>query len=317
MLSINTKAYQLVKRLCVAADEHAVSITKTKAGATLIDAGIQAQGGVAAGKLTTEICMGGLGHVEIAPRRFGHIELPTIFVYTDHPAVATLGSQFAGWQIKDDDFFAIGSGPARALALKPRDIYDQIQYRDKADVAVMVLETASEPPDDLITTLSNECAVAPEQLFIILTPTTSIAGSTQVSGRVVETGVHKLLKLGVDPRSILSAWGCAPIAPSHPKFAEAMGKTNDVILYAGVTSYSLKHDNDEKLKELVTQAPSSTSKHYGKPFKQIFKEANYDFYKIDPHLFAPAKLLVNNVATGSVFAAGEINVPVLQQSLGL
>ncbi len=267
--------------------------------------------------MVTEVCMGGLGKARIFSKRYGNVELPSIFIHTDHPAVATLGSQFAGWQIKKGDFLAIGSGPARALALKPPNIYDEIKYRDKADVAVMVLETSKEPPEDIIEEFAVECNVSPNQLYIILAPTTSAAGSTQVSGRIVETGIHKLSKIGIDPLSIQHAWGCAPIAPVHPKFTEAMGKTNDVILYGGVAYYTLEHEDDKELKILLKKAPSSASKHYGKPFNEIFKEANYDFYKIDPNLFAPAMFIVNNITTGSIFHVGKINVDMLEQSLGL
>ena len=317
MLSVNQRAYELVQKLCAASDEYCVAVRKTKSGATLIDAGIKAKGGFNAGKIITDICMGGLGETRIVSKRYGNAELPSIFVLTDHPAIATLGSQFAGWQIKKGDFFAIGSGPARALALKPRNIYDEIKYEDKADVGVLVLETAKEPPDELIKDFAFQCKISPDQLYVILVPTTSVAGSIQVSGRIVETGIHKLSKVGVDPLSIQYAWGYAPIAPVHPKFAEAMGRTNDVILYAGVAYYALGHEDDEKLKTLLEKAPSSASKHYGKPFKEIFKEAHYDFYQIDPNLFAPAMFIVNNIMTGSIFQVGKLNVEVLQQALGI
>lgn len=317
MLSINQKAYEIVQTLCASAEEYCVSVKKSSQGATLIDAGIHAKGGYSSGRMVTEICMGGLGKARISPRLYGNFELPSIFVHTDHPAVATLGSQFAGWQIKSGDFFAIGSGPARALALKPSDIFDKIKYKDETDVAVMVLETAKEPSEELIENFASECGVAINQLYIILVPTTSIAGSTQVSGRIVETGIHKLSKLGINPLSIQYAWGYAPISPVHPKFAEAMGKTNDVILYGGVAYYALKHNSDDELETVLKKAPSSASKHYGKPFREVFKEANYDFYQIDPNLFAPAMFIVNNPVTGSVFQVGEVNVDVLKQSLNL
>ncbi len=317
MLSVNQKAYELAQTLCTFPEEYCVSVRRANRGATLIDAGIRVKGGFNAGRVVTEICMGGLGKARIFPKRYGDFELPSIFVHTDHPAVATLGSQFAGWQIKSGDFFGIGSGPARALAMKPRDIFDKIGYKDEADTAVMVLETAKEPPEELIENFASECGVSPNKLHIILVPTTSVAGSTQVSGRIVETGVHKLSKLGINPLSIQYACGYAPISPVHPKFAEAMGKTNDVILYGGVAYYALNHNSDDELKTVLKKAPSSASKHYGKPFRDIFKEANYDFYQIDPNLFAPAMFIVNNSVTGSVFQVGEVNVDVLQQSLNL
>ncbi|MDH5754625.1 MAG: methenyltetrahydromethanopterin cyclohydrolase, partial [Candidatus Bathyarchaeota archaeon] len=267
-------------------------------------------------KIITEICMGGCGKAEITYRKYGEMELPSIFVYTDHPVLATLGSQFAGWQIKEGDYFAIGSGPARALALKPKEIYEKIGYRDDFDKAVMVLETDKYPSAKLLECFRKECKISPENLAVILTPTASIAGATQVSGRTVETGIHKLGKLGLDPNVILYAWGCAPIPPIHPEFTQAMARTNDAILYGGTAYYAVEYDNEEELKQMVIKAPSKASKAYGKPFIEIFKEANYNFYKIDPNLFAPAILVVNNIRTGSTFKAGEINSEILTKSLG-
>jgi len=316
-LSVNQAAQQLVKKLCNQADKYGIIVKDTKSGATLIDAGIKAKGGFLAGKLITEICLGGYGKARISHARFDDLEFPSIFIHTDNPAIATLGSQFAGWQIKVGDYSAIGSGPARALALKPREIYDKIGYKDETDVAVVVLETAKEPPETAITYISEQSKITPDNLSIILVPTTSIAGSIQVSGRIVETGVHKLMKLGLDPNVIMYAWGYAPITSLHPKFAHAMGRTNDAILYAGTAYYVVQYDDDEKLKEIVEKAPSLASKSYGRPFYEVFKNASYDFYKIDPNLFAPAVLMVNNAKTGSIFKAGQINAEVFKQSIGL
>jgi methenyltetrahydromethanopterin cyclohydrolase len=316
-LSVNQAAWQLVRKLCNKASEYGASVKETKSGTILIDAGIEAKGGFLAGKIITEICLGGYGKVKVSHMQLDDLKLPSISVYTDHPAIATLGSQFAGWQIKIGEYNAIGSGPARALILKPREIYEKIGYEDKADMAVLVLETSKEPPETVVQYIYEQCKVKPENLAIVLVPTTSIAGSVQVSGRIVETGMHKLLKLGFDPKLVTHAWGHAPVAPVHPKFAQAMGRTNDAILYAGVAYYTVNYDDDEKLKELLEKAPSIASKSYGQPFFEIFKKAGYDFYKIDPNLFAPAVLIVNNAKTGKVFKAGKINADVFRRSIGL
>ena len=317
MISVNRAADALVQKLCNNVDGYGLAVSKTESGATLIDAGIEAKGGFAAGKIITEICMGGCGKANVLMKEYDHLELPTIFVHTDHPAIATLGSQFAGWQIKSHGFFALGSGPARALALKPKEVYEKIHYKDRANNATIVLETGKKPPEELIKKLASECKIAPNRLAIILTPTTSIAGSTQISGRIVETGMHRLTKLGLDPTSIIHAWGYAPIMPVHPEFAEAMGRTNDAIMYGGVTYYALSGNDDEKLKAIVCKASSSASKHYGKPFKEILREANNDFYHIDSNLFAPAVLVMNNLETGTVFRTGETNIRALKRSIGL
>ncbi|MCJ7469025.1 methenyltetrahydromethanopterin cyclohydrolase, partial [Candidatus Bathyarchaeota archaeon] len=142
-------------------------------------------------------------------------------------------------------------------------------------------------------------------------------GAIQISGRTVETGIHKLRKVGLDPNAILHAWGIAPIPPVHPKFADAMSRTNDAILYGGTAYYIVEHDDDEELEAIVAKTPAKTSRSYGRPFIEIFEEAKYDFYKIDPDLFAPAILVVNNVRTGRTFESGRINVEALARSFDL
>jgi methenyltetrahydromethanopterin cyclohydrolase len=314
---VNLSALSLVKKLCAETENYGVIIEETELGATIIDAGVNAKGGFSAGKVITEICMGGQGKAEILPTQYGDLVFPSIFVRTDHPVIATLGAQFAGWQIKIDNYSAIASGPARALALKPRELYEKIRYKDTADVAVLVLEASKKPPKEAIKRISDQCKVAPKNLFLIIVPTTSLAGSIQISGRIVETGLHKLMKLGLDPRAVKYAWGYAPIAPVHPRFDKAMGRTNDAILYMGTAYYIVSHEDDEKLRKLVQKAPSSASKSYGRPFLEVFEQAGYDFYKIDSNLFAPAVIIVNNLKSGKTFRAGNLNVEVFKESFEL
>jgi len=317
-LSVNNEAWRLAEKLRDSPEEYGVIVKETSHGVSLIDAGILAKGSLEAGKIITEICLGGLGEAKISSTEYDDLTLPSIFVQTNYPAISTLGSQFADWQIKAGDYSAIGSGPARALARRNRQLYEKIGYADAADIAVLVLETSQKPPDSVIEQVFQECEIKSNKLMLILVPTTCIAGSTQVSGRIVETGLHKLMKLGLDPKLALRASGSAPIAPAHPKFAEAMGRTNDAILYMGEASYDIGgYRDDEKLGKIVEKAPSSASPNYGRPFLQIFREANNDFYKIDPNLFAPAVVTVNNVETGSVFKAGKINIDVFKRSIGL
>ena len=313
---MNKEAIKIVKKICEKPEKYNVTVNRSSSGALIIDAGIKARGGFLVGRLITEICLGGLGEAYFSSMRVGEIELPSITVYTDHPSISTLGSQLAGWRIKVDGYMAIGSGPARALALKPKKIYNKIKYRDNAGEAVLVLETSKEPPENVVEAISSSCRIPPENLFLILTPTSSVAGLTQISGRIVETGIHKLAELGLDPNVILYAWGQAPILPVHPDSIESMGRANDAILYGGVAHYILSHENDEYLKNLVEKAVSSVSKDYGKPFSEIYKAANQDFYKIDPQIFAPAKIVVTNEKSGKTFVAGGINEKILLQSIG-
>ncbi len=325
-INLNIAAMALVKRLCDEAEDYAVIVEKTESGATLIDAGIKAEGGYLAGEIVTEICLGGYGQAKILPVQYDDVVLPSVYVQTDHPTISTLASQFAGWQIKVDQFSAIASGPARALALKPKDLFEKIMYKEESEVAILVLETEITPSEAVVQHIASKCKVAPENLFLVLFSTTSLTGSTQVSGRIVETGLFKLMKIGLDPILVKHAWGYAPIVPLHPRPDEAMGRTNDAVLYGGTASYTVNYEDDEKLENLVKMAPSSSSKllqearklaEKNPRFLDIFKEAGFDFYKIDPDIFAPAIVVVNNLRTGKTFRAGSLDIEVLKGSLGV
>ena len=317
VLSVNQLAWKLAENLLNNQAFYGVHASKTTAGATVIDAGVNVPGGFQAGKILTELCMGGAGKAQISFKAYGDITFPSITVSSDHPVVAALGSQFAGWRIKEPDgSIAIGSGPARALALKPKNVYEEIGYKDASDKAVLTLESNSLPSDALIEKVTGACNITAENLIVVVAPTASIAGLTQVAGRVVEVGIHKLRTLGLSPKLIRYAMGYAPIPPRCGEFEVAMARTNDAILYGGTVYLVVEHDDEAALKKTVEQAPSNTSKDYGKPFLQIFREAGRDFYKIDHNLFAPAVLMVNNAKTGRVFKAGEANPEVLLESLG-
>jgi len=315
-LSVNRLAWKLLETLLDNQDFYGVKASRTSSGAYFVDAGINASGGFQAGQIMTEICMGGCGKAEIGFKAYGDLELPSITVYTDHPAIAALGSQFAGWRIKDGESVVIGSGPARAVALKPKEIYQELGYKDSSDKAVLVLETDRLPSNEFVERVVNACQISPENLAMVAAPTASIAGLTQVTGRIVETGIHKLRTLGLNPLSVRYACGYAPIPPLCREFEVAMARTNDAILYGGTVYCMVEHDDEEALGKIVEQAPSKASKSYGKPFLQIFKEADRDFYKIDHGLFAPAVMIINNIKTGKIFRAGEVNPKVLAESLG-
>jgi methenyltetrahydromethanopterin cyclohydrolase len=305
----------LVKEAIRRESELRIHVTESPQGVTIVDFGIDVQGGYLAGKYLTEICMGGLGSTLISDGNYGTLNLPSISVYTDQPAIALLGSQFAGWRIKTDDYFAMCSGPGRALAHKPRNIYNSIAYEDGSDVSILVLESDSHPTPEALNLMAKECNVNADRLYVLVAPTSSLSGSTQISGRVLETGLHRLTNIGMDPRKVVSGLGVAPIAPVHPQRDAAMGRTNDMILYGGATFFTVDVEDDAALKKHVEQASSTTSRDYGRKFVDIFRSVNEDFYKIDPAIFAPAVVMVSNIRTGSTFSSGRINNDVLRLSI--
>ena len=56
-------------------------------------------------------------------------------VTTDHPVAACMASQYAGWQIAREGYFAMGSGPMRAAAAK-EPLFATIGLREQPQAAV-------------------------------------------------------------------------------------------------------------------------------------------------------------------------------------
>ncbi|MDF1532665.1 MAG: methenyltetrahydromethanopterin cyclohydrolase [ANME-2 cluster archaeon] len=313
MLSVNEKGLEIAEEMMDWAEELKVKAIELKNDARVIDCGVNVSGSYDAGLMFTDICMGGFCTTNISVHKVGDIPLAFIDVTTDHPAISCLGAQKAGWQISVDKYFAMGSGPARALALKPKHTYERIQYEDDYDHAVIALESNKIPDEKVMQFIADACNVPVENTIALVAPTASIVGSVQVSGRVVETGIFKLNELGFDTTRIVSGTGTAPIAPVVKDDLKAMGCTNDSVIYYGSIVLTTRGFDEE----LFKQVPSSTSSDYGKPFFKTFKDAGYDFYKIDANIFAPAEMTVNDLDTGMTYHAGHLNAEVILESYGI
>ena len=319
MISVNKKSQELVEDLIKNQDYYRVNVKKGPNGCTLIDAGVNALGNMEAGRVISEICLGGIGRVHILNTLQSNEWPLTIHVNTNDPVIACLGSQYAGWSLSSKEegskFNALGSGPARALALK-EPLFKDINYSDDSDKTCIVMEVDSFPPNDIVEKIANDCKVNAENLTIIITPTSSIAGNIQVVSRVLEVALHKAHELKFPMNEIIEGFGSSPVPPTSPDFLTAMGRTNDAIIFAGITQL-LVNTTDEKAEELCNKMPSSTSNDYGKPFANIFRDYEYDFFKIDANLFSPSKVIISNMKTGNTFIAGKIDNELMKKSFGI
>ncbi|MEN6328972.1 MAG: methenyltetrahydromethanopterin cyclohydrolase [Methanobacteriaceae archaeon] len=319
MLSVNLEAKKTVDLMIENAEELNLAFEQLENGSTIIDAGVNVIGSFKAGEMYTKVCLGGLADVGISiPGDLSKtLALPSVKIKTDFPSISTLGSQKAGWSVSVGDFFALGSGPARALALKPAETYEEIGYKDEADLAILTLEADTLPGVEVTEAIAQDCGVAPENVYLLVAPTSSLVGSIQISGRVVENGTYKMLEaLHFDVNKVKYAAGIAPIAPVDTDGLKAMGKTNDAVLFGGRTYYYIESEEGDDIKSLAEKLPSSAADGYGKPFYEVFKEANFDFYQIDKGMFAPAEVVINDLRTGEVFREGFVNIELLEKSFG-
>ena len=313
MISVNRRAAAIVAQMIGDREALGLGVMQLKSGTTVIDAGIEVPGSLEAGKLFACACMGGLGQVSFTQQNFDSFWLPAVAASVNYPHIACMASQYAGWAVKVGRYFAIGSGPARAL-YAGEEIYQKLDYQDQAETAVLMLEGRELPGEEIAEFVAEKCRVRPEQLTLLIAPTASLVGSIQVAARSAETGLHKLVELGFDVRWVTAASGLCPLAPVAEDDIHAIGRTNDAILYGSQVFYTVQAEDDE-LAVLIEKVPSASSRDYGTPFYELFQRYSGDFYQIDRLLFSPAQVEINNVNSGHTFRAGKLNPSLLRASL--
>ena len=268
---MNERAGALVDVLAADAEAIGIEVSKIDSGtnpphppARLLDCGADARGGLAAGLGFAAACMGGLGRIDPVPVPVGQRTWPGVGVSVDQPAPACLAAQYAGWKLEHGKFFAMASGPGRALA-RAEDLFSELTWRERAGRAVLCLETRQAPPAEIVDKVAQRCGVEAAAVTFLIAPTASICGSVQISARVVETALHKLHELGVDPARVRHGWGCCPIAPVATDDPAAIGRTNDAVLYGGTVHLWIE-GADEEVADLARRLPSSASEAFGTPF---------------------------------------------------
>lgn len=313
-MPLNERALRLADHMAATAAALRVAVSNTPNGTRLLDCGIAAPGGLQAGLAMARVCLAGQAEMTLTPGQLDDLPCPLVQVFSDHPVLACMASQYAGWQVSVGKFFAMGSGPMRA-AYGKEDLFEQIPGREQASAAVGVLETHKLPDEDVTAYLAERLNLPPNKLTLLAAPAASQAGNVQVVARSLETALHKLYELKFDLGQIVSGFGTAPLPPVAADFLAAIGRTNDAILYGGQVVLWVQAD-DEQLAEIGSQVPSAASPDHGAPFAEIFERYERDFYRIDPLLFSPARVVFQNLRTGKSHAFGRIEREVLRRSFG-
>jgi len=313
MTELNHRAHELCDAMAADAARLGIVVRTLACGARLIDCGVEASGSVEAGRRLAEVCLAGLATVYVAPADAAGPTSHQVHVTTNSPVAACMASQYAGWEIKADGFFAMGSGPMRAAAAR-EELFDRIGLREHPHVCVGVLETSKLPPDAVCLDIAAKCGVRPERLTLLAARTASPAGTLQIVARSIETALHKLHVLGFDLNTITAGIGVAPLPPVARDDLIAIGWTNDAILY-GAHVTLLVNTEDSTIAAIGPRVPACASADYGRPFAEIFARHHRDFYRIDPMLFSPAVVKFINQATRQTFEYGRLAPEVMAESL--
>jgi len=313
-MELNGRAANLCREILADAQRLQIACRQLTSGATVFDFGVETTGGDEAGVMLSRVCLADAAEVTLRAEGHAAWSRPVVRVETDQPVAACMASQYAGWEIKEGSYFAMGSGPMRAAAAR-EPLFEEIGLRETPQVCVGVLEASKLPTDEVCRKIAEKCGVEAGRLTLLVAPTRSPAGTLQIVARTVETALHKLHELGFDLDRIERGCGIAPLPPLADDDFKAIGRTNDAILYGGQVQLQV-HGDDQALQAIGPQIPSSASADYGRPFAELLAGYDNDFYQVDPLLFSPAEVELINVETGNTFSFGSVNKEVLQRSFG-
>lgn len=311
---LNASALAVFNQAEANARKLGIAMQSLECGAQVLDFGVRCAGGLAAGLALARITLSDMADVSIVAGDRLISPGPWVQVFTERPLSACMFSQYAGWPVKSEKFFAMGSGPMRARRGR-EELLQHFGAHDAEALAVGSLECDVLPTSATALKIAQECSVAPESLYLAVAPTRSLAGSVQVVARSIETSLHKMHELGFDLNHVRSAYGMAPVPPPTPDFAAGIGRTNDAILYGGSVTLWVE-SNDEEIQRIGLKLPSNASCDFGLPFVEIFKRYEYDFYKVDPGLFSPAAITIINLKTGRSWSHGGLRADLIARSFG-
>ncbi|WEL20523.1 methenyltetrahydromethanopterin cyclohydrolase [Halorhabdus sp. BNX81] len=310
MDQLNRLGTELVDEAIDFADELGIAEYRLDNETTVLDFGVEHAGGVEAGLMLTEIQTAGLASVTTRLESVGDAALPHVEVTTDHPALALLAGQKAGWELATEDFEGLGSGPARALVAR-EEIFERLEYVEAFDFAVLAVESDALPTEAAAAQVADLAGVPESSVFLPAFSTASITGSVAAGARASESAVFQLFELGYDPEDVHSVSGVAPVAPVAESEEAAIARTNDVLAYGGRVHLTVESEFDR-----FEEIPSTAGEEYSQPFAEIFEDADWDFEELPAEVFGPAQVTVD-VIGGETAVYGETDEALLVESFGL
>ena len=174
------------------------------------------------------------------PGTLGGHACPMVQVLTDHPVSACLASQYAGWAISEEKYFAMGSGPMRCAGLEP--IFARSGFASRRFGRRRPRDSRAATPS-VVSAIAVACEVAPSAVTLLVATTASLAGGLQVVARSVETPSTSSPSSGsISPVS--SRRPAAPLPPVAGDDMAAIGRTNDAVLYGARVVLWVTGDDD-------------------------------------------------------------------------
>lgn len=313
--SVNQAVRPLVERLIDHSREYRIDVRTLSCGTVVIDVGLAVSGSYEASRLNAQIMTGGTGELSYGSWDLVGPQLPCIDISISDIELGCIASQIAGLKIPIGSGLGIGSGPGRALAAAEDDhCIGYTSYRDRSDYAVLTIQTEVPSDEQAALWCAKACGVDPRQLVLIEHSTCSHAASVQVSARIIEQSINRMLVTGFDTSVISEAWGRCILAPVADDELKAFGRINDCLLYGGFSLFTVDCE-DSLIEEKISGLVTSDCADYGTLFGELYERAGRSFYAMDNAIHSPAVVQITNRRTGRFFSAGTLRADLLERSL--
>jgi len=148
-LKVNEKAYNLLDK--IETERKVIKVESSENNNVcgeiiVLDIGVtsktkDATNNIEFGIMTAEAAMGCIGKISIKDNKI-------YVLISEHPSIATLSCQMAGWRFKINNEIAIGSGPAKIAARVPKETIKRIGYFENPEKAALLLETNIMPNEE-------------------------------------------------------------------------------------------------------------------------------------------------------------------------
>lgn len=316
MFSLTKNVMGVVDEILKDPEAIGCQVTRLGCGATVVDMGLNCKGSWKAALLFTRATLGDLAIVQLGNFKLNEAySFAAVEVFLEQPMIACMGSQIAGWSLGEGEYATIASGPARSQAVVDSDHYIHMTpYRDSYDRAVVCLQDIRLPGDDLAKEVAAACRVKPENVYILISDSTCITCSMQVSARIIEQSCHKMMRNGFSAEQIVMCRGRAPIAPIVKDELKTMGRINDALIYGSEVEFWVDAKDEDIETVIHKMVGVSSSPKYGELFVDVFDKAGRNFFNVEVDVHSIAKCQFHNVNTGRSFHAGKIDYELLERS---
>jgi methenyltetrahydromethanopterin cyclohydrolase len=314
--SLNEAGLEIIAPVLDDPQRFGARIVRSPGGATILDMGIEVDGSWLGAKRWVEAAHGGLAEVTFGRMQIKELDVPTVEVVVDNPLLSVIACEAGVWKIGSGEFAPVASGPAR---VKARDDHwtKLVEYEDPFPYALVQLQMPRLPDDSALEYVATACAIPLDHVTALVAPSASLVGGLQVVSRAFEQCLVALVQTtSFDLTTIVHGYGRAPVPPVMKDEILAMGRINDALVYGGSSGLWLRHPDDETVRRTAEALPFSVQAgaDYDKGYAKIYETYGHNFFNIPHNLDVPAKVMMANLLTGSVFVAGKIDEELLYRS---